>query len=234
MQTDVVAKISMLLMKGEGHSTAILFCLLNKFLLYSLTRYSTHIQWSDETVVYIYHIKRAAVSGHVHEICSKFDFTRAHELEQPLIFPIQLQTCDTIEKIDYVCERPIKATKHSQMQSPEIMHNETFWPDMYSVCPSSHVTHDFLSCDLQSACWAHFASSVIFCESPLLPVPPMFACLDQIERVPYPLVCDHRPDCRDHSDEDFCIFPNCSGVSFQCGTKQVIVMKTATTTTIAY
>ena len=117
------------------------------------------------------------------------------------------------------------------MQSHEIIHNETVWPYMYSMCPSSHLTHGFLSCDLQSTCWAHFASTGISCESPLLPVPPMFVCFDQIEQVPYPLLCDHRPDCRDHSDEDFCVFPDCSGVSFQCGTKQVTTTSTVRTTT---
>ena len=175
-----------------------------------------HIQWSDETIVYIYHIKRTTVLSRAFKMCGKFDFTQAHELEQHLIFPLQLQQCDIVEKNDYICERRIKAENHSLMQSPEIMHNGTFWPNMYSVCPSSHVTHDFLSCDLQSVCWGHFASTGTSCESQLLPVPPMFACFHKIEQVPYPLVCDHHPDCRDHSDEDFCVFPDCSGVSFQC------------------
>nr|KAG5699356.1 hypothetical protein BaRGS_008264 [Batillaria attramentaria] len=41
---------------------------------------------------------------------------------------------------------------------------------------------------------------------------------NEIEHVPYTLVCDHRSDCNDDSDEDFCVFPPCDPLlHFMCG-----------------
>ncbi|XP_025083281.1 sortilin-related receptor-like [Pomacea canaliculata] len=45
-----------------------------------------------------------------------------------------------------------------------------------------------------------------------------------MQGVPYPLVCDHRPDCSDNSDESFCVFSSCPWYKnvFQCSNKQCI------------
>ena len=139
---------------------------------------------------------------------------------QHYLFPLKQHTCTLAHVTDYVCERPVDVEKLTKLQLPVIAQNQHVKSNLYSSCPSGHVTHGFLSCDLQSLCWAHFASTVV-CESPLLPVPPTLLCSNHAERVPYPLVCDHRPDCTDHSDENFCVFPDCLGPSFQCGGKQV-------------
>ena len=96
-----------------------------------------------------------------------------------------------------------------------------------AVCPSGHLTHDFLSCDSRSACWA--ASDVrgarSRCLAPLSPLPPSFPCSDGVGTVPYSLVCDHRHDCSDSSDETFCHFPPCDSTNsremFQCDNLQV-------------
>ena len=192
---------------------------------YLFQRYSTHLQWVDGTVVYIYQV----IAGHFSPslgICSKVDFTqqRKNKRRKDFSFPLKLHRCNTNETIGFICERHLKSEKRIQITSPEIAENETFPTDLYLTCPSGHVTHKFLSCDLQNFCWARHLSSTTICESPLSHVPPNFVCSSETEQVPYPLVCDHRPDCRDYSDENFCVFPACSATSFECGNKQVTMI----------
>ena len=136
-------------------------------------------------------------------------------------WPLILTLCDQPLKIAYVCEIPLKLEKLTGLQLPVFTRNEELHVLPFSTCPAGHVTYNFLSCDLQAACMPNHTLSIFFCGSSVLPPPPMFKCSSQMEQVPYPLVCDHRPDCRDHSDENFCIFRSCSGESFQCGNKQV-------------
>ena len=104
-------------------------------------------------------------------------------------------------------------------------------------CPKGHVTHTFLACDLNSDCWlepsgGHSARDGVKCLAPVRPLPPSFDCRERGQRVAYTLVCDHRPDCFDGSDEHFCVFSAgngshgdflCLGDSpFRCGrTKEV-------------
>ena len=99
----------------------------------------------------------------------------------------------------------------------------------FFVCPDRHFTHAFLACDVKSACVVRSppsssSSSDDACsadDAPLTPLPPALECANGVERVPYTLVCDHRPDCSDDSDEDFCVFPACRAGSLDCGDKQV-------------
>ena len=102
------------------------------------------------------------------------------------------------------------------------------------TCPKGHATHTFLACDIISECWhadgrsgSGSARGGAVCSAPLNPLPPLFACRDKGQDVPYTLVCDHRSDCFDGSDEDFCVFHSandmqngfiCSGeTGLQCG-----------------
>ena len=104
------------------------------------------------------------------------------------------------------------------------------------TCPKGHVTHSFLSCDVSTSCWAE--RDITFSLRPetwALPAPqscparlavtsppPSFPCDVDKRRVPYSLVCDHRRDCLDDSDETFCKFTPCDWKSqFQCHSKQV-------------
>jgi hypothetical protein len=48
-----------------------------------------------------------------------------------------------------------------------------------------------------------------------------FACADGITYIPYTLVCDFRPDCKDHSDEVFCKHPPCIN-AFTCLSGQCV------------
>ena len=107
--------------------------------------------------------------------------------------------------------------------------------DIHSVrtasCPEGHVIHEFLACDAQSSCWARVDvlcqasrddDSVAFCGAALTPLPPSFPCSNGRGEVPYTLVCDHRPDCSDSSDEKFCVFLPCDVMTqFDCGNQQV-------------
>ena len=89
-------------------------------------------------------------------------------------------------------------------------------------CPSGHVTHDFLACDLKSNCFVHDVSSSFSCQTLFVSFPPHFACADGTGYVPYSLVCDYRQDCRDNSDEGFCVVRPCvlAGM-FECDNGQV-------------
>ena len=88
-----------------------------------------------------------------------------------------------------------------------------------AVCPSREMTFTFLAC--QHTCWAKGYGTVYTCHAPVTPAPPMFLCSDEVERVSHSVLCDHRPDCSDSSDEDFCVFPTCGLGEVSCGMKQV-------------
>ena len=100
------------------------------------------------------------------------------------------------------------------------------------VCSSGHYTHDFLACDAQTACQqgdspglSRGSNAVVTarCESTLAT---LFTCKNDVEYVPYSLVCDYNPDCLDSSDEDFCVYPPCSGSwLFECTNKQVMELQ---------
>ena len=86
-------------------------------------------------------------------------------------------------------------------------------------CPLGHTTRDFLACDIRSKCWTRDATE---CRAPLTPLPPSFTCSNGVQRVPYTLVCDTRPDCSDDSDETFCVYPPCDlPGALQCNDKEV-------------
>ena len=100
----------------------------------------------------------------------------------------------------------------------------------HTVCPFGHWTHEFLACDVQSACWQQDSvrqwsgdkdrrNMTAPCR---FPFSEMFTCTSGVGRVPYSLVCDHGQDCLDNSDEDFCVHPSCTGAwQFECLNKQV-------------
>ena len=102
-------------------------------------------------------------------------------------------------------------------------------------CPMGHVTHTFLACDELTFCWAEddvtfshqsdvwAVPTSVSCPAPLdvAVLPPSFPCRSVEQRVAYSLVCDHRPDCQDDSDETFCYFPPCGPAQFACHNKQV-------------
>jgi len=96
------------------------------------------------------------------------------------------------------------------------------FPFNVTSCPDGHVTHEMFACDAASACWVDAVTTSRSCRSSLQPLPPSFTCTTGQDDVPYTLVCDHRPDCEDSSDESFCTFTLCSPYRhFECGNREV-------------
>lgn len=127
----------------------------------------------------------------------------------------------------FLCEKELQHSKGSILpeQIPAIVSpSASYWealPARFVQCPARHITHIFLTCDAVSACWGQGHGSVT-CDSPVTPSPPFFQCAGGVEHVPYTLVCDHRADCKDSSDEDFCQFALCTfSRPFDCGNGQV-------------
>ena len=100
-----------------------------------------------------------------------------------------------------------------------------------TVCPGGHWTHDFLKCDLQTACLVkHYEM-----DCPLGDVAgegqgrrsekvTMFVCDNLFHIVPYTLVCNFAPDCSDGSDETFCLYTRnaCGASQHHCDSGQCI------------
>ena len=147
--------------------------------------------------------------------------------------------CKQKYKSHYLCESKISiedgntgANRHHILQQTNMTANLSL---NYIQCPRGHVTHRFLACDAQAACWTginkhsdeHDAGIQAWCAGSMGILPPPFWCRNQIQDVPYTFVCDHRHDCQDGSDENFCIFPACPSSAFiQCSTTpQVKVLR---------
>ena len=102
------------------------------------------------------------------------------------------------------------------------------------ICRNGHVTHTFLACDVATFCWTEGKLTISLrpdswalptsrsCPAKLTSPPPSFLCNSEEQQVPYTLVCDHRTNCLDGSDENFCKYPSCQWeFQFQCLNKQV-------------
>ena len=82
-----------------------------------------------------------------------------------------------------------------------------------AICPESHVTHSFLSCDPESrcgerACFFEIERENLTDEHPAYTVA-LYMCSFGDTEVSYSLLCDFRQDCADNSDEAFCYHPVC-------------------------
>jgi hypothetical protein len=134
------------------------------------------------------------------------------------------------EEYQYLYKLPsLAAGQNVSLQLPTHMR--------FVQCPKGHLTHSFLATDLQAFCWTldgytqgklstvqSFQNGEVSSVAKLVSgnnqgemiVPPMFTCNTGEQQVPYTLVCDHRPDCVDASDEDFCVFSACAGGMLAC------------------
>ena len=216
-------------------------------------RYKQAFVWEDKTIDYYSAIvKYEAVRGEVK--CASLGFT----MDMVLIVGCRTRKLARQNWSTQwtVCQTPVtrrgRTTHHlpstTQPLSAATRHT---WPSLASVstttareglqwwpvtCPSGHLTHAFLACDVSTFCWA--GSKVTFNLLPELwalptsqsckpqvamtSLPPSFPCESDGRRVPYSLVCDHRQDCADGSDETFCTFLPCQWQSqHQCANKQV-------------
>ncbi|XP_025113436.1 LDL receptor repeat-containing protein egg-2-like [Pomacea canaliculata] len=115
-----------------------------------------------------------------------------------------------------ICQLSKTAKEQRGVQLPVIFTNgphDRLSKAAYIRCPANHFTHVFLACDDVSSCWSNKSGATPSCSAPLTPLPPSFKCGGE-DSVPYTLVCDHQPDCKDESDEDFCVFEPCDSPLF--------------------
>ncbi|KAL8560514.1 hypothetical protein ACOMHN_023787 [Nucella lapillus] len=152
----------------------------------------------------------------------------------------------------YLCEfdppsgskLPGGSSQHHQPQPPiRLAVNVTTKQTVPSVrCPDDHLTHNFLACDLKSSCWAKqdkeipydalhdlvTVSTSMLCDAPEMSELLYFVCSSSgTGFLPFTLVCDHRVDCFDGSDEDFCVHAPCpEGRPLTCGGSQQCISET--------
>ena len=102
-----------------------------------------------------------------------------------------------------------------------------------ALCPSGHFSHCFLAVDEHTACWEY--NDVIGpaaekkpplmsqCRDLVVEFPVHFVCPGSGPRLSYTLVCDHRQDCWDNSDEGFCVFQSCTDrTPLKCSSTQQV------------
>ena len=102
-------------------------------------------------------------------------------------------------------------------------------------CPAGHLTHTFLICDPLSHCvqddYAYFCASYVDSSDgpPMKELGgrkrhsrslPKFEC-DNHDTISFTLVCDFHKDCKDQSDEKFCMHRPCEG-RFVCENRQCV------------
>ena len=210
--------------------------------LYYFCRYRRAVLWDDNTVNYYSSLfrDRGDLCAHIgHDVGSMY-FTKC-----------DAKPASGKGRSGSVCQTAATGGLHSsQSQTP--FAGQQAGPRLFKVnvtttargegqwcpvtCPSGHVTHIFLACDVFTLCWA--GHDVTFSARPefwALPTsqscptqpfvtspPPSFLCGSEEQRVPYTLVCDHRRDCLDGSDETFCVSHPCQWpAQFECLNKQV-------------
>ncbi|KAK7485638.1 hypothetical protein BaRGS_00023087, partial [Batillaria attramentaria] len=173
--------------------------------------YHTTPRWSDGTMAYYVIV----ANSQDRPFCAYF----ARFLANGVLEPSYVE-CWYKHTEYYLCELETAAVNTAKSDSEESGIVTTTPPFrmsestvLYTECPAGHLTHNFLACDVQSACWSRDDPSVS-CLAPL------FTCTNGYERVHYTFVCDYRPDCSDASDEDFCVLPPCQVTEFSCGNKQ--------------
>ena len=186
-------------------------------------RYKQALQWVDNMIAY-YSAK--TVVRHLHS-CGYFPASAPSRADL-------LHSCNRKKASSYLCEmkisKPFRGRLGIQLSTPT--NRMLNFPHV--VCRSGHMTHRFMACEIQSGCWAaeSFSESDKWgvpdpasCQAPMTSLPPAFTCTNGLQRLSYTLVCDHRVDCFDSSDEDFCVFPLCeSTIHFKCdSTDQVFV-----------
>ena len=147
--------------------------------------------------------------------------------------------CDKAYLYHYLCEFGSGQDKEAFTRTSQdlllatLITNATDYPIDHVICLEGHVTHTLFACDAQTSCLAgrHYVEVDLSgspgggsCSAPMTPLPPYFRCHRGLQ-VAYTVVCNHRQDCADGSDEDFCVFPACRpGTDITCSNQQVSFM----------
>ena len=155
---------------------------------------------------------------------------------------IHFKLCTSSFYAYYLCEETEASGEDVPNTAPQNVHFGPLSTDFVInktslvICPKHHFSHSFLAIDKRSNCWTESSFSNLITQGrrnapsftlssfSQMSLPPMFLCSKVLEQVSYTLVCDHRRDCSDSSDEDFCVFTPCSGnSSFQCADENEVL-----------
>ena len=170
----------------------------------SYHRVSSLWQWSDNTTALSYCIQYVRRISPPY--CAALRFGMYLHVIQ----------CDDPQDANFLCEIPTDTDQQSQSDVilPDPANPASSLPGMVE-CHHREATRQFLGCDVSSGGR----------DSPDTPPCPhdrrdldslWFQCRDNSGCVPYTLVCDHRQDCADGCDEDFCSFEECSSTECEC------------------
>lgn len=204
---------SVLLRSSPGFSIAFelhtAFCLVH-------CRYQYSWIWSDETLgIYLFIDSTGNMSP---PYCAMMQGGSDHTLS--------VVTCDQKVNGSFLCELE-DTLADDGVREPVQFPTLSSWTlqPMMAKCHHNHTTHTFLACDQKTNCSAvDLASSISCATHRFSPAIPFFTCRNEVERVPFTLVCDHRSDCCDSSDEDFCQFPAClKRKEFACKNKKQVI-----------
>ena len=170
-------------------------------------RYSAIWQWSDNSTALYYNI------SHYNKDLSRY--CAAYHKSTDYLSVIE---CNILREADLLCEIPIKSRQPSELRPYIIIAvpaKPAFTIPGMIGCQDRSDTRHFLGCDVSSGGR----------DSPDTPPCPhdrrdldslWFQCRDNSCCVPYTLVCDHRQDCADGSDENFCVFQPCDASESLC------------------
>ena len=127
--------------------------------------------------------------------------------------------CTEISEPDFLCEVESETSYLNIARVNILFPVNQILPLSHVECPLGHMTLDFMACDLKSVCWSEamtfdsnkwLVPSYTSCPAPLTSLPPSFECGSSDYTIAFSLVCNHRSDCLDSSDEKFCKYPACA------------------------
>ncbi|KAL8562040.1 hypothetical protein ACOMHN_031811 [Nucella lapillus] len=172
-------------------------------------RYSSLWQWSDKTIAYFMSIHYPSKAVYP-PYCAVFEVGRHY---------LTVSSCNSPMPANYLCEMEFQEkefSQHLEIVLPTPSRRASTLSQM-TECPNNDTTYTFLQCNWGSHCYGDGENEINQClrEYPQVGET-MFTCTSQTQQVHYTLVCNHRPDCTDGSDEDFCVQPPCRADDFSC------------------
>ncbi|KAL8612178.1 hypothetical protein ACOMHN_018467 [Nucella lapillus] len=199
--------------------------------------YAQTPMWEDKTVAYPVHYWTLVHSGYpfcgtlLAEDPNMEGFHNLHRAPDTWTNLVMLAFCKGVSHpLAYLCEHNTQHSPPPAVSSIILVGLKTNEVrDGWIVCPSNHTVHNFLACDSFSRCWgvnSHSFShspeswdipSAFACPVAMTSLPPSYGCERGGQRVPYSLVCDHRQDCEDNSDERHCFHRPCPRGHVPCG-----------------
>ncbi|XP_025079765.1 uncharacterized protein LOC112555548 [Pomacea canaliculata] len=180
--------------------------------------------WCDETIAHVLELKNLGLRM-PNDNCV---VTTSYSMRSVLLRGhLTVTSCEQTLPVSYhLCEIQGTPSMYPALQAPDVhvtQPTSRLSKPGYILCPANHFTHVFLACDVTSNCWSKTDGATYYCSPPLTSLPPLFECADIQQSVPYTLVCDHRADCLDGSDENICVFPRCDLDSpFRCSDRRCV------------